>query len=399
MAVLAVLLLPVMLYSSLYPFSIAWPAAETGLTAALRDAWLRPPGGRAELLANILFYMPLGLFLAAALPPRLGTVGRWLVTTITGAALSAVLETAQFFVLGRTTSGSDVILNTIGTGLGAGIASIPALARLSTGARTPAPPVSTFVVLLLFAWASSRLYPFAPTLDLGAWWGSLKGMLYDPELNAWRVFRLAVYGLVAAELVTALIGPRHARFVVPCLLLGMLAAEIVVVGHTLDLEEVIATAIALPVWGLLRLLPTHRAAGLLLALLTIAVLAERLAPFRFVSEAKTFGWIPFRSVFAGDMEAGLIAMVDKLFRYGALLWLGQRTGLPRGWTAVVFAALLLACGVVQTRLPGRSAEVTDAVLVLLAAFALTLFERRAMVRPPPGIDRARTSAAPRLPAA
>jgi len=43
----------------------------------------------------------------------------------------------------------------------------------------------------------------------------------------------------------------------------------------------------------------------------------------------------------------------------------------RGWVAVLaVVGLALAIGLVQTRLPGRSAEVTDAVLVLVAALVL-----------------------------
>jgi hypothetical protein len=100
------------------------------------------------------------------------------------------------------------------------------------------------------------------------------------------------------------------------------------------------------------------------------VLAEGLAPYRFAEAARGFSFVPFGALVGGQYTAGLQAGLQKLFLYGGLLWLAGRAGV-RGWVAVAaVVGLALAIGLVQTRLPGRSAEVTDAVLVLVAALVL-----------------------------
>jgi glycopeptide antibiotics resistance protein len=69
---------------------------------------------------NLVIYMPFG-FLAAQL--LAGTVlSRTVITTLLGVLLSTGLEMGQTFLPGRFTSLSDIILNTLGTMLGALIA-------------------------------------------------------------------------------------------------------------------------------------------------------------------------------------------------------------------------------------------------------------------------------------
>jgi len=56
-----------------------------------------------------------------------------------------------------------------------------------------------------------------------------------------------------------------------------------------------------------------------------------------------------------------------VFTYGALVWLIARTGIP--WTVAVSAStgLVLCLRLMQVFLPGRSAEITDPIMVLLVA--------------------------------
>jgi VanZ family protein len=70
---------------------------------------------RSQMLANIVLFIPLGVF-GPARWPRLATWGRVL---LAAAAFSAAIETLQFALdLGRQASVTDVILNTVGAAVG-----------------------------------------------------------------------------------------------------------------------------------------------------------------------------------------------------------------------------------------------------------------------------------------
>lgn len=66
--------------------------------------------GTVEWAANVLMFLPIGFFAAAAAEPRY----RARLVPI-AAAVSALIETAQLFVPGRVSSVSDVVANTLGT--------------------------------------------------------------------------------------------------------------------------------------------------------------------------------------------------------------------------------------------------------------------------------------------
>ena len=68
-----------------------------------------------EMLLNVLVFVPIGVFAAMLLPRRL-----WWVAVLGGAALSAAAEAFQYVVLSsRVGSVRDVVLNIVGTALGA----------------------------------------------------------------------------------------------------------------------------------------------------------------------------------------------------------------------------------------------------------------------------------------
>lgn len=68
-----------------------------------------------EMLANVLVFIPIGVFTAMVLPRRL-----WWIAVLAGATLSTAAELFQNFVLAsRVGSVRDVFLNIAGTALGA----------------------------------------------------------------------------------------------------------------------------------------------------------------------------------------------------------------------------------------------------------------------------------------
>jgi hypothetical protein len=77
--------------------------------------------------------------------------------------------------------------------------------------------------------------------------------------------------------------------------------------------------------------------------------------------------MPFRSFLRGPIEVNIRSFLEKTFMYGTLLWVLVRNGVPLRAAAVLGAVLVFGLRLLQMYLPGRSAEITDAVMVLLLA--------------------------------
>lgn len=356
--VLAALMLAFIVYGSLYPFGFRPLPEGLPLGRALLAAWHRPVGSRGDLATNLVLYLPLGLALVAALPrvrPALA-IG---FAVFVCAVVSAGLEMAQLYVPGRTASAWDLLLNTTGSAVGAVMAALTAPALTAGGLGRPL-SVEPAAALLLACWLGYRLYPYVPALDLGEWRASLRPLLAPAELEPWRALRLAVLWLVAARLLQAA-SPRSAGLpLVAAMILGTLAAAIPIVDRRLTPADLAGGLLALAIWPWLA--GRSWTDYVLLALLFVVTAAEGAAPFRLLDQPRPFEWIPFRSVMRGEWGTGLQALLLKSLLYGGLIWLGCRAGLRLGLAAAAAVMLAAALSWLQTWLPGRSAEVTDAVL-------------------------------------
>jgi VanZ family protein len=369
--VLAAVAVGLILYGSLYPFRFS---LQADLVGALGRGWGQPAGGRGDLLANLALYAPLGFFAAASL---VGALPRAVVVpfvVLAGAMLSGVVEFAQFHVPGRTSSLWDIYLNTAGCALGALAAATGGAGLLSAALDPRGRRAEPFAVLLILCWLGYRLYPYVPTIDLQKYLDSLKPLLLAPVFEPFRSFRLAVLWLVAAHLLETAGGRFRPALLVPAVLAGTLLSGVVIVDRVVSLADVLAVLAALLGWAVLR--RSRWFGPVLLALLGVVVVADRLAPFDFAATGRPFGWVPFRSVFAGHWGRGLQSMLEKCFLYGALLWLLVREGASLRLAAGAGMLLVFAASLLQTRLPGRSAEITDTVLVGGLAIVLTLLTAR-----------------------
>ncbi len=327
-------------------------------------------GGRGDLLANLILYVPLGFFAAACLSAQLARKWALVLTILLGAMLSCSVELAQLYIPGRTSSVWDVYLNTAGSFVGALAAVAGGAGLFSAALGHRSRKAEPFVMLLVLAWLGYRLYPYVATIDLHKYWSSLKPLVLTPTFEPFRSLRLAVLWLVAAHLIEVTSGRSRAPVIVPTVLVGTLLSGVVLVDRVVTLAELLGVGAALLGWALARGSRWDRPT--LLALLLVVVVADRLAPFDFTATETPFGWVPFRSVFRGHWGRGLQSMLEKSFLYGSLLWLLVRQGMPLLLATGVEMALLLATSLAQTRIPGRSAEITDAVLAggLALVFAL-----------------------------
>ncbi len=352
----------VIVYGSLYPFVFERPVdgIEPALRALLASRAETP--ARSTVIANVLLYMPLGFCAILASRDRAGGAARIVLITLIGALLSVSIELAQFFDQGRVTDAPDVYANTIGTLLGAVVGRLtggsirwPLLSEITT-ARIP--------TLLLTAWIGYRLFPYVPAIDLHKYWEALKPVILHPTLSAYDLFRYTAMWLAIAALVEAIVGSRRIWFCFPLFAVAVLVGKVMVVDAVLNTAEIAGAASALVWRGLLGFSASVRTVVVALAFCGYVV-AERLEPFRFLPVAGPFGWTPFWGFISGDPAIETLAFLQKFFLYGGAIWLLVNAGLRLAPATVLIATMLFATSQAERLLPGRSAEVTDAVMALI----------------------------------
>jgi hypothetical protein len=74
----------------------------------------------------------------------------------------------------------------------------------------------------------------------------------------------------------------------------------------------------------------------------------------------------------GSISVNIQAFCQKFYEYGGLIWLLNRTGMGLPSGMLLTAALLLITSVAECWLPGRSAEITDAVMALALGVAFAM---------------------------
>jgi VanZ family protein len=108
--VLAYLLLPV--YGTLFPFN-EWLTPGASPLSLMWQHGLSNTS-KADILTNLLVYLPFGLLLMRTLGTRRCSLCMVLLVTLASALLSLTLEYLQAHLPGRAPSVADVVLNTSG---------------------------------------------------------------------------------------------------------------------------------------------------------------------------------------------------------------------------------------------------------------------------------------------
>jgi hypothetical protein len=219
-----------------------------------------------------------------------------------------------------------------------------------TGADRPA-------LLLLAAWLAYRLFPYVPVLDWQKYWRALRPVLLDPLPHGSDPVRWCLLWLLCCLLVEAVAGAARTVRLFPTLAGAVFAARLVIADTALSSGEVAGACVAYVFWLLLfRRAPARNA---ILAVLLAALIVSGAAP-------RGWGWL---------------AVADKFFVYGGLIWLlvraGLRLTLATGATAVLVGALAAAHG------PLRAAALGDAGVAVGvgALFWAAAFSRPRRSRP------------------
>jgi VanZ family protein len=343
-------------YGSLYPFefrgvAIPLDAALDELRVDWRGHW-----NKRNILANVVLFVPFGLFGAAMLVARRAAL-RWCVLLAGGALLAFGLQVLQLWLPARYSDFGDSVLNMAGLVLGGVLAEL--------WARIPAPPsahgdgVLALPVLLMGCWVAFEWAPFVPGADWETIRRGVQPLLIEPRLEALLLYLNLVCWLVFAALWRdCRLPPGWLWWVIP----GVLLAQIVIAHNALALDAAIGAALALAIWPALTRF-ARRPQAVVLCLLLALLWIQGLWPY--VRGASSFHWLPFHGFLTGSMFVNLLSLLFKLYLYGALVWLALRAT-DRPWAALLIPVAATALlEIAQTQVAGRVGEITDPVLCAL----------------------------------
>lgn len=364
-------------YGSVYPFDFQpRPLDSAALIELVAGSWSYFSRGNA--VANVLLFAPIGFFGALA-----GGSGhrRWLwIMVVFGVALvlAVVLQVVQLFIPARVPNLQDVAWNLAGTagGVFAAVLLRDTVRRVAiAGHRLHLAPL-----LLIGAWLSYRLIPFVPSLSFQNIRDSLKPLLLAPEITWLAVARSACAWLVVAQLLR-LAGPGLAldRFLV-LLIIGTIALEVLMVSNVVSANNVLGAGIAMLLWWL-AISRLREPAVLVVLLLSAFVIAAGLAPFTFRDPPQPFHWLPFQGFLGGSMYVNAQVACQKVFFYGSLVLLLWQVRIGRAAGLLLAVVMIGAVEVAQRWIDGRTAELTDPLLVLMAGGMLWALQRNEGERP------------------
>ena len=181
-------------------------------------------------------------------------------------------------------------------------------------------------------------------------------------VGAWAA---AAEWFAAALALEAVLGRLRGTWLAAAML--ALGLRIFLPSRAVTLDEIAGAALALLAWEILP--PRHRLRIAVWMALSAILLAE-LAPFHFTAHAARFCWMPLGATFENERWAAVAILLRKAFFYGSAVWLLVRSGVRFPVAGGALAVALFVLELVQCHLPGRTPEITDALIALVMMAAL-----------------------------
>jgi len=389
-------------YGSLYPLS-GWRVPSTQIFHFVA-ASLPEHLSKADLLTNVLAYIPLGALIGWTIISK-GSTAVLVVAGMAGGALSFIMESTQMFLPSRTSSNVDLLTNIAGVLLGAAIGRTfspgSGIMRRLTAVRnrwfTGSQAVDAGLGALLL-WALSQLSPFVPSADVSTIREGLSPLWYGwNNPSSLSVLKIAGYALDISGLglLTTIMAHAQRRAASYFLLLAgiVFCLKPFIVGRQISLEALAGLVVAAVFLGLAVYGNALRA---LLAILCVmsGFVVQELTPVG--SAMHGFHWIPF----AGQVDntvSGFGSILEGVWPFVALAALtmfgfGLRRK-PMLYGGGIILLVVFGLEWSQQQVPGRYGDITTVLLATLGWSSGWLFATVDHRKPDRGLQRQERRAA------
>lgn len=355
---------------SIFPFDFQVPELDSATIGRFLQSCCKIPS-RGDVLGNVILFVPIGF--TGMLASRSGDAVRrsFLLVCLVGFFVALALQIMQIFLPSRDENLQDVIWNLFGTVGGAAAAIL--VRKFAVPEDGGKPDIELVPVTLVGAWLTYRLIPFVPSIDLQLIKNSLKPLL-DFQLAPVNIVHDITAWLVVAYLLRQTRRDIRLDTYLPLLILTVFGLEVLIVDNSVDFSSVVSALVAVVLWrGVLSDVKWQEIGLVILLLVTVALAG--LAPLEISSNAVDFNWIPFRGFLGGSMYLNTQSAAEKVFLYGALVYVLWKTSIGLFGGIIASVAFVAIVELAQTRLVGHTPEITDPMLVVFAAITLLVIQR------------------------
>ncbi len=363
-----IVLILLITYGSLYPgnFTNTDPDALERFFTDLR--WMTSLG---DTLGNIALFLPLGVAGGWTIHTQKKNF-RLLLLLVASFIFSLILQILQIWLPTRSAALADVLWNMTGLSLGIGASFLvrrllsPWSDKLSFfNTRTIIP------VTILFLWLCTELLPLVPALDWQKFKDAIKPLqAFDFSFpHTW----MHAAGILTVGSILSLVTQKPLTWLTGALLF-VLAGKIIIVDQVLNLSTILGlpTGYLVSVF-LLQFYPRTLAVTAFWSLLS-AWTIYALTPFSLMIGG-TFNPIPFATMLEGSMLTNAMALAQSLYIYSALLWLVPYIGGNLRGITIALLIWSIFIELIQMGLLGRTADITEPLLIGLIAWGLSESKR------------------------
>jgi hypothetical protein len=266
----------------------------------------------------------------------------------------------------------DVLTNVIGTVIGIVLGLVFEQTALSIEARLLSfHPPDRSALMIVFFWFAWLVFPFFPIT--GLYVPRLKISLFMSTSPAVLPFLSAAVAWFASGRMLAAAGFRSPKIWLALSIL-LIPAQFFLVDRQPVPSEFLGALAGLLMFALReRTGRTTRAeAWVFLAILVL----RGLTPFHLSPHSIAFGWIPFKGFLAAEWLHSIFLLIEKIYYYGAAIWLFRAAGTRLLNATIIAAATLGAIEAIQMYIPGHTPEITDPLLAILLACGLGILSRQ-----------------------
>jgi VanZ family protein len=351
-------------YVSLYPFRFV----EHGptLAEALRSlSWAR--AGRSDMFNNVLLYVPFGFCAALLVEPRWGRLAGIVAGTLLGASLSLGLELLQASVSPRVPSLRDLTLNATGAVIGTIIGTVyHALGSRVAPQGTPRSRSAVVAMAILVLWLIERLWPLIPDPGLRQLKRAVRPLL-TPQIEWMSLSGFFVGWLVVAQVVFGLAKRQRAMDSFLIVIAVVLVGRVFVGGSTLEIAEIAAIALLLPLLVPISRLDDGARSTLVAVLLGLWLAWAAVRPLVDGAAASTPDLPALREMLLRNVPPPPL-LANKAFSYLALGWLLTGAGLVSHVAAGITVLFVLLLTMLQIGAPVPTYGWVDLLLACLAGW-------------------------------
>jgi VanZ family protein len=351
-------------YVSLYPFRFV--PDGPALAEALRSlTWAR--AGRGDMFNNVLLYVPFGFCVALLIEPRWGRITGLVVGTLLGVLLSLGLELLQASVAIRVSSLRDLSLNAAGSLLGAILGTVfHAVGSRVSPQGTPRSRSAFVAMSILVLWLLERLWPLLPDPGLGQLKRAVRPLL-TPHIDWMSLAGFLVGWLVVTQVVFSLVRRQRAMDVLLIVIATVLVGRTFVAGSTLEVAEIAAIALLLPLLVPFSRLDDGTRSTIVAVLLGVWLAWTSVRLLFDGSVAVSAGMPELREVLLRNVPPPPL-LANKSFSYLSLGWLLAGAGIVPYVAAGMTALFVLLLTMLQLGVSSPDYSWVDLLIACLAGW-------------------------------